>query len=667
MSQIERNPALVAMEAAYPLGALDMSNPDGRLWRDRMRASEAYFADYSWDWEENLELLSDVRSLAKKYGDYVMLAPAIVENLISDIYYRNPDPLIQDKGGNRDISKMVTDVAKSIHDDAHTERKMQDALHDQAWAGFGLPWVSFRQYADVYDDQIIVRDQKVIVKLISPWDARFDPRGREWDMSDHAYAAFRFYPTLSAVMRWEWLGGDDRRRMMAWNGNGARTPKIFGEASVDYYATQSNNETDPDFIQVPMWSIWDRTKKLVNYQPDGASFVLSPQPWPEEFAYADCFPCVYMAKNRVPRNQRGDRGGFVGDPDIRRIKPHLFTIQRLESLFVSANQHTITKYMTVKGSLEANEKQKLSSDAQFQVIEWDPAALDAFPAQMRDKLKVTDILTMVPQSEWAEARHLVGIKHEMDMIAQIIGQSSGDRGGMPVTETATDSSIINARLQRRTSTLRHEAGRHYKQLTKLMFLVMKQRLDLPLQYQMTTKYNKKVWATFSADKLRELDLHFDYAVGSNESRTRDQEFTLRERMATALLPSMQASGDVRGMKWVARQLVDVLNVYGAEEYFNDGVIELLKELAVIMHGVQNGKLNPADSAVVNRQVELISQVMNEMLGADDLQDAMAQNSGTPSPEKTGGASLPKGKTPGQMSFEAGAAGDAAAGAIGGMQ
>ena len=72
-------------------------------------------------------------------------------------------------------------------------------------------------------------------------------------------------------------------------------------------------------------------------------------------------------------------------------------------------------------------------------VEVDPAALDAFPAQMREKMSFKDMFGLIEQPDFKELRHLPGIKHEMDMIAQIIGQAPGDRGGMPESPTATDS------------------------------------------------------------------------------------------------------------------------------------------------------------------------------------------------------------------------------------
>lgn len=661
----DRNPRLVEWEAQYALDGLSMSTPDGILWENRGQAMDAYFDDYSWDWEENLQLLTDVREMAQRYGDYMMIAYAINQNFVADTYYRNPDPLLQDKRGDRDLSRMVTDVAASVHAQANSERKMQNGLQDQFWAGFGLVTTSMATKVDDGDGE---EWQQIVVKSLSPWKARFDPRGREWDLSDHKHFTYQIEPSLSQVMAWPWLSEDDRRRIIAWNRAGQRDDSgrldSYSAQRIDWPLMADNEETDPDIITVPIWMHWDRTKRLVYYRPAGARFALMPRPWDVQFAKKDVFPVVYMAKNREPENKRGTNG-FIGIPDMRMIKPHLIAIRRLEALFLEANQHVIFKYLMPKGALIQQAQEKLSSDRQRQILEWDPDALNAFSTEMRDKIMKEGILSLIQQPDLKETRHLLGIKHEFDMIAQILGQASGDRGGMPVTETATDSRIVNERLNQRLSTLRHEAGKHYVALTRLIFLTMKEWQSLPIQYQMTTGYNEKVWAEFSADTLRDLDLHFDFAVGSSEPKTRDQQFALHERFAALMLPILQASGDRRSQMKIARDMGDLLGIRNVDQYFNDAVIDLLKRLATLMYGVQGGQIDPADPRVVAEQIETLMQVLSEMLTESDLADVMATVRNAPAPERQGEGSLPKAPTPGQQEYRNGA-GEAAAGALGGM-
>lgn len=672
-----KSAAMVALEARYPLNGLSMSNPDGLLWQNRMKTSESYFNDYSWDWEENLMLLSDVRKMEAAYGGYNSLAYSIIQNWVQETYFRNPDPLIQDKGGNRDLGKMLSDVGRAMHAKADTELKMKHGFQDQSWAGFGFQWVSFLQKAYAIpreedpegEPDVVATQQDVIVKRLSPYRVRFDAEGREWDMSDHTFVAVRYDPYLADLMASDKLTDDDKRRLMAWVRGGMRNPdsRAF-DWSMVRHSSFSDPETDPAYIRVPCWQIWARPNHKIYSMPCGSSFTFTPLDWDEEFEEADLFPCVYMPTNREPEDKDSLRG-FIGIPPLRQLRPHLYAILRLENLFLAANTNVIWKYATMKGILSDSNKALLMNDTPRAVLEIDPDALQFWPTQMRSDaggLSLKDILFQIPQPDLKEMRHLVGIRHELDMITEILGQSSDSRGGNQDTDaTATGASIRDRNNRGRSSTLKHEGGRHYKHLTKLMFLVMKSRQTLDVKYQMTTSYNEKVWMTFVADKLRDLDLHFDYAVGSGEDRTRDEEFALRERLAQVVLPVLQVSGDNRSVMKVVRDLVDVLNVHNTDEYFNDDAKELMKELMAIQFGLQKGVLDPANKEVNHRQLELISLLGSKLLNQSDLAQVVAQVSGTP--EQGGGdqgaGSLPAPETPGSA---AAAAGSAAAGAQGGM-
>lgn len=684
----EKNQAMAALDARYPLGGLSMTNADGMRWMHRMAASETYYNDYSWDWAENQQLLVDVREMERKYGgaaggSYVMMAHSVQQNFIASTYFRNPDPLIEDKGGNRDLSKILSDVARAILAETNSERKMKEGLEDRWWAGFGFVWASFRQVANEMcpdcgspapagqpcpgcggdnERHLDPKKQHVLLKRMSPYRVRFDPEGREWDMSDHTYAAVLYYPTLAQLMSDQRFNDDDRRRVMSSYKRG-----VSGDASFDWRSVRATTvtdliEDDPEYIRVPTWQIWARPEKKIYTQIHSTQFTMTPLDWPEEFADEDCFPFVYMPSSREPEDKESTRG-FIGIPYLREIRAHLYNINRLESQFVAANQTAIFKYAMAKGALDATAQAVLQNDKQRAVIEWDPAALEAFPAQMRDKItKFSDIFDLVEQPDLKELRHLEGIKHEMDMIAQIIGQAPGDRGGMPDSPTATDSIIVDKRLRVRENTHKAEAGGFFKQLLKLIFLIVKHRQELPIAYQMTTpNYDQKIWSTFNADTIRTLELHFDYAVGSNEDRTREEEFSLRERVAQATLPFLQASGDLRDQMKVVRDLVTVLDPK-SEQYFQDDVQDLMAQLIAIQYGIAKGQIDPASPEVAAKQVELISMLGSRLLTQDKMAQIVTQNVGqTDQSPSQGMGSMAKTDTPGQSDFKAGAAGAASAG------
>lgn len=665
------NPTLKALKEQYTLGDLKLITTDGMRWRNRMGASDAYFAKYSPRWKTNKELYSDFDALAAKYGTYVAVPFAVVQNWINDTYYRNPDPLVQDKNGNKDLGRILSDVFRTIHHEVDSEQKMKQALMDSAWAGFGCLWVSFRQEGrlnpelyDFYRDQqgvIEPTKQAVTLTHISPDRVRFDPAGKNWDLSDHGYVGVLYEQSLAQVMRDNTVSDEDRRRIMAWYRAGAQNSESYNPLATMMTGSDATyKETDPEFIRLLFWNIWSRPDKKVYRQPLGSSFTLQPLPWNDEFAEADIFPLLYVAKNR-------DVDKFIGIPDLSLIEPQVKNINKLEALFIAANQHVINKYVTVKGALDEQARTKLADGVtQFAVIELDKDALNAFPTAMQEKMNLGDVLSLVPQAELKDLQHLEGIRQEMEIIQQIIGQGPADRGGVQQSGSATESLGMQQGLARRLSTARHENGKNFCRLTKLFFITLKARQTLPLRYQMTTAFNERVWQAFNADALADLDLHFEYAIGSTEYRTREQEFALRQQMAQVLMPVLQVQGNTRLMMKLAQDLIEPLNIIGAGQYFNDDASQIVMQLVAILRGLSNGQILADDPRAAQKIPELISALAQAMLTPQQLAEVEAASAGVQPPEPGGGASLPAAPTQGEQDFAAGAAGSAAAGAGGGM-
>lgn len=670
------HPEMKHLKETYPLNGLKLTTVAGLRWRNRMQASEAYFRDYSKRWSANQELYSGFDKMISKFGTYVAVPFSVVQNWVNDVYYRNPDPLVQDRSGNKDLGKILSDLFRTIHRESDSERKMKEALADQFWAGFGALWVSFRQDG-VFDPEVfdffkneqggvIPTKQQVLVTRISPWRIRFDPTGREWDLSDHSYLGVMYEQSLAQVMRDPTVSEDDRRRIMAHYGAG-NLSSTYDPQQVRYATLATSfNEEDPEFIKIPFWQIWSRPDKQVYRLPLGSSFTLEPQPWNEEFAEADVFPLLYMAKNREFEDESRLQG-FVGIPDFTLIEPHVRNINKLEALFMAANQHVINKYITYKGVLDQQAAAKLADGTkQFAVIELDKDALNVFPTEMRDKLSMKEVLGLVPQAELKELHHLEGIKNEFEMIWQIIGQGPADRGGVSEAGSATESLGMQQGLGRRMSAARHENGKNFCRLTKLFYLVLKARQTLPLRYQMTTAFNQQVWQEFSADALTDLDLHFEYAVGSSEYRTREQEFALRQQMAQVLMPIFQAANNTRLLMKVAQDLVEPLNILGSEQYFNDEASQIAMKLLAILRGLGKGRILADDPQAAKQIAELVAMLAQAILTPQQLAEVEAASAGAPAPEPEGEGSLPAPQSAGEASFEAGASGSAAAGAQGGL-
>lgn len=670
-----KHPELEALEGKYKLGELKLYTIEGQRWKNRMEASDAYFRDYSKNWKQNQELYSGFEAMVRRYGTYVALGFSSIQNWINDTYFRNPDPLVQDKGGNKDLGQMLSHLFKSVLKEADSESKVKQGLLDVAWAGFSCPWVSFQQnaYLDetLFDFSIgkqgalVPTKQQVRITHISPYRIRFDPTGREWDLSDHGWIAILYEQTLAQVMRDPTVSEEDRRRIMAYYGSGG-PGAVYDATQVRYSEYSSFREQDPEFIKLAFWHIWSRPDHMTYRMPVNAQFFLTPQPWPAEFAEEDIFPCVYIAKNRDVEDESRLKG-FIGIPDMTLIEPHIKNINKLEALLMAACQHVINKYVTIKGALDTTAQQKLADGTkQFSVIELDKDALNQFPTQMQEKLSLKDVLSLVPQAELKELWHLKAIANEMSMIQQVMGQGPGDRGGVSEANSATESLGMQQGLGRRMANAQHENGRVFCALMKLVFITLKARQTLPLRYQMTTAFSQQVWQEFNADSLRNLDLHFEYAVGSTEFRTREQEFALRERMATVLMPVLQAQQNNRLMLKLAQDLIEPLNILGSEQFFDDQAAFIAQKLLAILRGLGKGTTLADDPKAAMQIPELVAQLAQAILTPQQLAEVEAAVNQAQPPQPEGQGSLPAPPTPGQADAATAAAGSAAAGADGGM-
>lgn len=709
-SMIDDSAEIEALRTKYPLRAgVEMQTAQGRRWKRRMDDSEAYFKTYSKKWEENRALLVDFDKMTEDFGTYVAVAYPIIKNFIADIYFRNPDPFIQDKGGDKDLSRMLTDIIRSVHAQCDSESEIRACFLDQSYAGFGGVVGSFLQKPPNAGDTVmeesgerddqnqpIMRpatahtgqldenmnpimaptgetveptEQRVVIQRVSPWRCRFDPKGRRWDMSDHRWWAYDSFEYLGDLMRDPLLDDDDKARLMAYYAQGG---DAFTSEGGETSTASGYVERDPDFIRVCMRTIWSRPDHTIYRMPYGASFTFTPRPWDEEWERADKFPYRYMPRNRVPENKLNTQG-FIPLPDIEIIGQHIKNINKAQGLLVAGLGKVIDVYVTMKGVLDGATVDKATQvDRLFKVIQLDPSAYEKYPTEMREKMTPGDLFELIPTGDVKDMQHMEFIDHEFAMIAQELGQGPADRGGVSTSKTATDSLGVQQGLQRRMSSDRADAGKQYNAVSEMIFIILQQRQTLPIQYQMTTpKWNEKVWTQFTnpQSRLKNLQLHFEYATGSMEPKTREQEFALRERTAQVLMPILQASQDNRNMMKLAQALIEPLGLLDMDGFFDDEASQIVMQLLAILLGLGKGKILADNPQAIAQIPELISKLAQAILTPAQLTEVASMVAGVQAPDQgaKGTGSLAAAPSPGEASAEAGAAGSAQAGANNGIQ
>jgi hypothetical protein len=674
--------ALQNLRVEHPLGNLTLTNDEGRNWQQRMNAADAAFRDYSYDWKENQELLTGFRSLIDRYGTHVALGFAIQQSFIADTYFGNPDPYVQDlRSGSQDVGNILSDVFRALMKKSESERYMKEGFQDQWWAGFGLLWPSYHQEAYERPSrrvvnmdgsprmEIVPTKQDPLVRRVSPWRVRFDPDGRDWNLSDHNWISVDYWQTMAQAMADRRYSEEDKARLAAFFST-SDAQQGYHAANVRYSAIYGGVEQDPRYIRILCREIWAKPERKIYYKPLGAEFVMGdgaeiPNDWPEEYADADTFPAIYLARNRQTEDESG-LTGFIGVPDIRLIKPQLYNIQRLDSLFTKANRVVIPKLLSRRGALDPEAQRKLEdSDKYCEVIEVDDDAFAAPNVSLTEKVSVKDILWPIPQVDFKELHMLEGIRHNIQIIWQIIGQGPADRGGQAEASSATESLGMQRGLQRRMSYAK-ALGRHYfVELCKRFYLMIKSRQTLPIWYQRRGKTGAAgVWAQFSADMWADLELNFDCTIGESDPRTREEEVAIRRQAAEVLLPIYTQFNDRRRIEAIGRMLVEPLNIVGLDELFDDELLELAKQLYAIDAALHDDVASADDLALTARKQELTSAIVSRILADSDIQQI---ESGGAQPSAGGQGSLPAAPSPGEAAAEAGAMASAAAGMIGGMR
>lgn len=672
------NTPMQALRAEHPLGTLTLTNDEGRSWRQRMNAADAAFRDYSYDWKENQELLTGFRSMIDTYGTHVAIGYAIQQSWIADTYFDNPDPYVQDlKSGSQDIGNILSDVFRALMKKSESARYMKEAMQDQWWAGFGLLWPSYRQEA--YErpsnkvvgmdgqpqTEIVATKQEPLVRRVSPWRVRFDPDGRDWNLSDHNWISVDYWQTMDQAMADRRYSDEDKARLVAFHGSS----NAQWTASTRYSTIYGGEEQDPRYVRILMREIWARPGKKIYYMPVGADFVMGDgaaiaNGWPDEYADADILPALYMARNRQSEDESG-LTGFIGVPDIRLIKPQLYNIQRLDSLFTKANRHVIQKFLTRRGTLDPEATRKLEDSDKFaEIVEVDDDAFAAPNVALTEKVTVKDILWPIPQADFKELHMLEGIRHNMQMIWQIIGQGPADRGGQAEAATATESLGMQRGLQRRMSYAKSLGRFYFVELCKRFYLMIKSRQSLPVWYQRRARDGAAgAWAQFSADMWADLELNFDCTVGESDPRTREEEVAIRRQAAEVLLPIYTQFNDRRRIEAVSRMLVSPLNIVGLEELFDNELIELAKQAYAIDAALHDDAVSADDMELAAQKQEIYAAIVSKLLADSDIQQV---ESGGVQPSAGGQGSLPAAQSPGEASAEAGAMGSAMAGRVGGM-
>jgi len=670
----------------------DLVTEAGMKWNPRLLSSEQYHRINSKDWDDLRNLYAELGKYEASDGTRVAIGWSIIQNLVSDVYHKNPDPWIVPKTplADKTLARILRNVTRTIHKETDTEGIVRDALSTESWAGFAGDWRSFGQDDHEEDNPLeidgvpqrdpgtgkqLFSDKPLIVpdrqwiegEYTSPWDIRFDSDGRRWDLLDHKFLIRRYRRTLKEFIDDPAISKRAKRMLKAWvNGHRSSYTNEMESGGLD---TKDYAELDPAYITVECAEIWDRVEKEIIHVPadgeDYAEFDIMVEDWPPDFAAANGgrgeFPFTFIAFNKAPEDKQGKRG-FYPIPTLRLIRQQLENINRLELLFLETATLAIRKYVSMAGILDQKAIAKLSSDVNREVLTIDPSTLKELLGQTYDmsQFDIRNFIHLLPQEERGEAiRNLEAIEHQIDLIHQIIGQGPADRGGLAESGSATEALNLAARLEKRIDARVQQAGNHYDSITAKCFLLLKGRQILPFRYQIPAgKFNPSVWREFHASDIDGIDLAYEHRTGAQRPRTRAQEFQERQQAVTTILPAIQSDlGLVRELFIWSIEPLDVSDEITEIMKQSNSAKELAKQLAAITAGLEQGMLDPTDPQVANRKTELTSKLIRTILTDEDAAEMFGGGGG-------GGdvGSLPKGQSQGQVAFNQALPGEGSAAA-----
>jgi len=648
----------------------ELTTERGKVWKERHDAAETIHAQKRARWAYLRALYVSVYEnveTVKAWSETVAMGWSVINGMIDDTYFQNPETLIQARGGdpNGDLSRVLTDVTNTIHKDTDTEGIMRQAMQTSAWAGFALHWAYFDQIdRDGDGGRIDVDRQRICGEYVSPFLFRGDPQGRRWDFKDFTWISRDYTLTLQQALDHPLFTDEGKRMLREW-ARGDRQ-QVSGDALV---TERGFAETDPKFVKLRLRETWDRPNHQILHQPVGASFDVGPEdnPWPREFIESDDLPATMVAFNRVPEDEKFIDGWWPL-PDIQLVADQLEELNRLFGILMEAATLSTLKYLYVQGLIGAEEWNAIASDKTRTGTAVDLTKvkehLVAAGFLNADKFTLRDLIMLLPQDEAAAmVKHEEAIERVMNTIAEVLGQGPGSRYGLAPSKTATESAGLQAAKDQRARARANQAGRIYDAITAKYWLLLKANQQLPIAYVDSTSGNKGVWRQFNAQKVRNIDLAYTHRVGSSRPRdTQSELFALKESAAIAL-PVLQFLGETDALMEIIRRLFDLQGITVTS--LRPGAKDIAKKLGALQAGVMGGQVDPTLPEVAHERSELTSQLLAAVLGPEGMKElAAAMNQGAPggpingADDGGGTGSLPSPATRGEA---AAAAGSAAAG------
>jgi hypothetical protein len=661
---------------------------DGIVWSRRIKSASKKQKTALTDAEKLRKLYVATHQSRRKWGVSVPIARTLVDGIVCDSYVQNPDPMIEflSPVDDPDMSSRIRGLTKTLHEEVRTQQIIQRGMVVGSFAGFAIHWTAFEQEHEQVDvkvdngvelttvKQLAVKSQRFIGQLVMPSDFRRDPDGVSWDFTDHKWLA-RMYTLSLQSIRDDNTGAyseGGKRKLRQWLAD--RNRPLREDSQRRDSEADHPLEDDDAFKPVNVWEIWSRVDYKIYHLPVGAEFLLGKYEWPKTWKDADEYPATMIAfeSDWQPPDEDGE-GGWYPLPSLRLVQSPLENLPRLEAAFLDSLTNSAKKLVGIDGLFGPKELTALQSDENRAYIPIDLQALaKKIAGGGQIDLTQFDLRRFVQMLELNDsgseaAKHLEGIRHQLELCYMLLGQGPGDRAGIPVTKSATESMGIQERLSDRREKRVEEAASIADKITRKLWIVLRGQATLPIRYRHTSEINESTWA-FITDPTRELlgmEVLFSHHVGSSRPPSRDVVKAERKELFSLVAPLLQATGDVNGIQEWTWWLANAYDNQFASRLLDTGQKKLAQEIVLRLDQMRNGQ-RPIDRKSSNELLSLVAMFFQKYLSPQAMQEVAQKNVQAVAPDTT----MPAARGMGSMAAAPSSAGqiaaaEAASGAVGG--
>jgi len=306
-----------------------------------------------------------------------------------------------------------------------------------------------------------------------------------------------------------------------------------GSGDLARYEAKSSGEDAEDAKGLACyWKVWDKSLGEVFIVVDGYEDFLSP-PRPPDFEVNGFYPVLALTFNDA-EPEEDEKGSIFPVSDVRALRHPQMEYNRSREYRRLHREANKPKYVSKKGRLQDEDKEKLANHRPHEVIEL---------ASMKDGEKVEDILQPMKTHPLDPA--LYETNSEVEDVLRTVGAQEANLGGVG-GETATETSI--AENSRMTS-----VASNVDDLDDFLTEYTRARGQIMLS-QMSEETVKEIvgpgamWPSLSADQIAK-EVWLVVEAGSSGRPNRASELANMERGMPALLQMPNMNPVVLGRKY----------------------------------------------------------------------------------------------------------------------